>query len=30
MNSSTNEVLKRTLSTTNAHVELDHMTTMTE
>ena len=30
MNSSTKEVLKRTLSTTNTHVELDHMTTMTE
>ena len=30
MNSSTKEVLKRTLSTTNAHVELDHMTTMTK
>ena len=30
MNSSTEEVLKRTLSTTNAHVELDYMTTITE
>ena len=30
MNSSTKEVLKRTLSTTNTHVELDHMTTMSE
>ena len=30
MDVSTKEVLKRTLSTINAHVELDHMTTMTE
>lgn len=30
MNSSTKEVLKRTLSTTNAHIELDNMTAMAE
>lgn len=30
MDISTRTVLKRTLATTNTHVELDHMTTMTE
>ncbi len=30
MNSSTRQVINQTLATTNAHVELDHMTTMTE